>query len=378
MKLRLLFFLLTLSLMGCDQTGLAIGQSVKNAVTLPYRAVTGLFSDREYEKVEKRSLDIQSDDCDESDCKSMEDTPLEEVLDLKDVTTAILNNACECRSWGTCEKNVCSCEKLCPNSFEIFKRENVEKLSDLSSPENSLAFRNGGGGSKYEMTQGYCWGHASMTSRFNRLAFFDDNEKAPFDLKSSDYEEQMKAVDFYKERIDLISQNKATSIPGFKNLREFSDHPALQSYIADVVAETWAKNAMSFQGLINISSSKPSKREDNEKMFYELKEKIDSHQQPQLLFNEEGNALKSHVALISHYEIDSKGEMILCVRDNNYDPLLNQACMHRMYLDDDGHVRYSEWGKMGKVKLAHNDNADALKQFNSLYERCQSEYDCSQ
>ena len=113
-------------------------------------------------------------------------------------------------------------------------------------------------------------------------------------------------------------------------------------------------------------------------MFYELKEKIDSHQQPQLLFNEEGNALKSHVALISHYEIDSKGEMILCVRDNNYDPLLNQACMHRMYLDDDGHVRYSEWGKMGKVKLAHNDNADALKQFNSLYERCQSEYDCSQ
>lgn len=382
----LIFCLLSLVLLNsCQQWQLGGLTAAKNLITSPYRGIRDAFANRSYNKLVERTEnseqaegDIQTVTCPNGEVKILDSKYEYLVEDLRD---SVRSSVCACKAWGSCTKDICSCDMLCPKTLEILNR--VQPISKLSSEENSLAFRNPGVFSNvadnHTSSQGHCWGHASITSKFNRLAFFDESKEPPYSLSSDDPVEQEQAIDFYKDKIDDIVDNKATDFPGFRNLRDLSDHPALQGYLGDKVATTWANNAMTFQGLFTSLKDSPRSREHNENFMRDVKRKIDNHEQPQIVFTGKGSKFATHAVLVSHYEVVD-GKTILCIRDNNSDPVKNESCGNKIYLKEDGSVYYEAfgWGDIGDIKIGHNDNRETLSQVNSLHKRCSSEKGCEE
>jgi hypothetical protein len=65
--------------------------------------------------------------------------------------------------------------------------------------------------------------------KFNYLAVYDLENKYGADIP--DVEKERKWKSFYRKRINRIKRGKATFIPGFKNLREFSANPVIKKYL---------------------------------------------------------------------------------------------------------------------------------------------------
>lgn len=381
-KSLLLIFVLLAIFVSCNQAGLAVGSAVKNFVTTPYRGIRDAIANRQYRNAVKRTETAHAENPDghEVTCPIVESTILDGEVegDVEDILPVVREGVCTCKAWGTCTTNECGCEHLCPRTLELLQR--TENLTDLTSAENSLNFRNTANPQfanpqEHEMTAGFCWGHASLTSKFNRLAFFDESAEPPFNLDSPDPEVQNQITDYYREQIDKIVDNKVADFPGIPNLQALSDRPGLEEYLYDKMGEIWADNAMTFQGLFTVMQASPMKKSKNEKFFEEVKEKLDNHQQPQIVFTKEGAMGMTHTVLVSHYQ-QVGDETILCLRDNNYSPQSNENCSNNMRIQPDGTINYSKWGKIGGIKLAHNDNREAVSQMNALHERCQADKGC--
>lgn len=367
----------------CDQTGLGIVSAVKNVALTPVQAVKSVFSDNEFEKNKEATLSDEKNEDEEKRkvyCLDENNNPLQlsQLDQFLGLAKNIKKTACQCVSWGTCPKEICSCETLCPIGFNIFKHPAEMTCKSLSDEKNGLAFRNSAVPSNHEQTQGYCWGHARVTSQFNRLAFFKPESRAPFDIKSKDESEQNKAIEYYKELIDKVSNNEAIDIPGFPDLNSFSRHPALQSYIGDKVAKSWSDNAMSWQGLATSLGSEKRTKEEYSKVFKDIKERIDLNMQPTIVFTSRGSKFYTHAVLVSHYEEIGNGKIKLCLRDNNNPESNAKTCQDSMTLDETNSLYYSDWGwgEIGAVKVAHNENADANAQEESLRKKCQKEKNC--
>jgi hypothetical protein len=116
------------------------------------------------------------------------------------------------------------------------------------------------------------------------------------------------------------------------------------------------------------------KKEDSAKFIEDVVKKIDNHQQPQIVFTQEGAKFMTHAVLVSHYIKNSKGETVLCLRDNHDSPTTNYKCNNKMYIASDGSIRYNSWGDIGKVVVAHNENPDTVIQQKSLVEKCKGEH----
>ncbi len=376
--INILSLALLLLFTSCNQDMLGAGYAVKNLVSKPFQAVGNYLSDSAYEDLEEKASKAPIP----TECWVKRKSVLPGMEGIQNITDAIRENVCSCVPWGSCSVDECPCSRMCPEGFEIFKRPDLKKMSDLTTRDNSLSFRNGGGGGDIEATQGFCWGHASVTSKFNRLAFFDENAKPKYSLNSKDRSEQSKALSYYKELIDNIVDNKPTKFPGIKNLRELSGVPGLESYIADKVAHSWANRAMSTQGLSVGLATGAMKREESEKFFKVIKEKIDNNQQPQIVFTKKNKMMETHAVLVSDYIIDKNGKTILCIRDNNrYRSRIDrtkESCSDRMVINSDGGVYYSGWRDLGGVELAFNDNPDTLTQIENLKDHCDKEKGCGQ
>lgn len=385
-----LLHILTLSylliLSSCNQTGLGAVHVAKNLVTTPFRGVKALISEYQYSQIKSSDQSAQQQqvipppaiNCNPT---SIFSGPANGALfdDIEELLEETREEVCSCKTWGSCKSDTCSCETLCPDNFDIFKRH--EDIIENSSTANSMAFRNKGSTSLSNIkgTKGYCWGHASLTSKFNRLGFFESgNQEARKKLDAAPGSiEREEAINYYKEIIDDIADNKVRKIPGFSSLNEFSDHPDFQVYLADKVAKGWAERAMTFQGLATALSIIPMREEKSQELFNKIKEKIDNNQQPQIVFTKKYTPGYTHTTLVSDYKIID-GKMTLCIRDNNIEPVTNRYCLKTMTINEDGALEYDEddWGELGAVTLAHNDNADAVAQFNALREHCAKEKDC--
>jgi hypothetical protein len=400
-----LFVLLTMS--SCNQTGLAVGTAVKNFFTTPFRIGSHAISAFQYGRVAKRQND---DNLVPMECKVKQRSVSEGLGNLEQLQDAVRQGVCRCSPWGSCTTAECPCKNLCPDNFDIFKRPEIKSISDLSKLDNSLAFSNGGGGSKHEVTRGYCWGHASVTTKFNRLAFFKPDAKPKYPLKgASSAEEHAKAVNYYKGLIDKVIDNEPVDIPGVSNLFELSENPDLQSYIADKVSNSWAKNAMTFHGLAVASSARPMTEKRSDKFITDVEEKLKLNQQPQIVFTKKNEHFDTHAVLISHIK-EENGVKKLCVRDNNeprhvlratwdpvkkdfeYHPMKNHmfefqsiGCLNYIAKKPDGSLEYiddtteeyRDWGDLGHVAIGHNDDSDAVEQFENLKAKCDKEKGCS-
>lgn len=381
MKFHVLMMLLLL-LVSCNQNGLGAGGVVKNFFTAPIQGISSLFTNADYK--EKREATLKKEGQEKEGeleyCIDQTGHPINEeaLSSIDQLSKKVRKTACRCSPWGNCPISVCSCDTQCPKGFDIFRHPADVTPEKLSNEKNGLAFRNSSIPSKYEQTQGYCWGHARLTSQFNRLAFFKPEAKPPYNIDSDNYEEQQDAIEYYKTIIDKVDDNQAVNIPGFTDLQTLSDHPALQSYMADKVAKGWAKQAMSWQGLKTGLGGEKKSNQEYKKLFQEVKERIDMNMQPTIVFTGRGSKFYTHATLVSHYETMPDGQLKLCLRDNNNSELNASACADHMTIHPEKGLVYSDpmWGPIGSINVAHNENADSSAQAESLRKKCLSEKDC--
>lgn len=378
----ILQIILLLNLISCNQVGIGAGSAIKNFFATPIKAVQGIVSDADYDEKKEETIKNrkQAAKTDIEYCLDEAGLPIEknDLSSINKLSNNIRTLACKCRPWGDCPTNICSCGIQCPTGFDIFRHPGDMTTKKLSTPQNGLSFRNGRTPSKHSQTQGYCWGHARVTSQFNRLGFFKPNQKAPFNIQAQDPKEQDRAIDYYKKIIDQIDNNKPMDIPGFPDLQTMSKHPALQSYIADKVAKSWADQAMSWQGLSTGMGAAKKSNADYLKVFNEVKERIDMNMQPTIVFTSRGTTFDTHAVLVSHYEKGINGELILCLRDNNNPEIHASLCKDKMTIHPTKGLVYSDpaWGEIGDITVAHNDKPDATAQADALREKCLKEKDC--
>jgi hypothetical protein len=417
----LIFSLMAAS--GCkNQPTMLVQGALSNAVSP--RTYTAYGSDKKYSSLlnqtyEKRQeleerMTMAALRVDETlECKENADDSFEDISRL---SNKVRDLACSCYSWGTCSKDVCSCDILCPFGMDIFDR-GVLRHDNVS--ENSLAFTNNGAGvgtyghvthtpvapapipfvSKEEYDrlikereenskkpkvkekrekislkpkdlfgyQGFCWGHANLTQKFNRLAFFQKASPKRFQDNPA-----MRSK-HYREVINKIANNEPVEIEGYTSLNEFSADPEIQEYMVKKVGDLWKKNAASFQALKSLFSSKtPMSPQDT---ISDLTTRIQNHQQPQLLFKYEGGG--SHVVLVNNIATTEDGGKIICLRDNNYLPA-EGSCSSGIIVNQQG-AFYNTPGGAKKIKtfqVAHNENSEVVEQQKNLSEKCSKEKNC--
>lgn len=367
--LPFLFLLMSQS----NQRQLAVRTAAGNLLDAPFRGISTLIAQRRFESMARTTERSGVSGLEHVACfpEGNKDNNIDGLL-------RIVQTTCGCGPWGDCTKEICACEKLCPNDFNIFKRTDPIQVSTLGL-NNSLAFRNGSIPSEIEETNGYCWGHSMVTSRFNRLGFFNSNQTPPFSLDSTDPVERGNALQFYRSIIDEIVANKPKDIPGFPDLYTFSSHPDLQPYIADKVARLWADKAMSIQGLNLAVQDQPKPRTHNERFIQDVKRRLSLNIQPTIVFTYSNVKFLTHATLVSETRMIA-GQEVLCVRDNGLSEELNAACRNYIFMTEDGKLAYNVnsfyASVLGGIDIAFNDDRDALTQAKNLTERCKKDKDC--
>lgn len=376
--MKKLFSLIVFSAMligfsACEsQPGMLAGGIFKNMFNVP-----NWFSsaDEEYGKL-KNSRQYQEDVL--SYCRDNANDKYTSLQKIKD-------SLCQCMPWGSCDKGSCSCDILCPTDFKIFNRN--PKVTDQTILENSMAFTNGS--SKfYDEIQGYrgfCWGHANLTSKFNRLAVFDSSKAK---LYQSD---EIVRANYYKDIIKKVANNEPVDIPGFKNLYEFSSDPEVQELLMSKVGEIWSKNASSYQGLKSVMDNTGLSKSDSNSLVLDIENRLMNNQQPSLLFNKKGEMGSAHVVLVQKIMVDPlDNQKYICIRDNNTSPRSHQDCGNRLKVHQDGSLiacRYSYdrearmyrhicETEVGHASITHNENRDAVDQVKNLHTKCASDKDC--
>lgn len=258
------------------------------------------------------------------------------------------DGVCTCNAWGSCSTKSCSCEKLCPDSFEILS---ITSEQTIASVDNSFVFRNHtdmqpefDGKDLYPKanTNGYCWGHATLSQRFSRLALFEDLCSKRIDNlcdgvvgpKYSKEVNKEKWLGYYKDIIDDIFNNRARVVPGFANMRTFSEDPDIREQLLLYVMKAWRQNSMSFEGLVKALKRRTSKRKGL-KLVDDLLESLVNYQTPILVVGK--GVGETHVKVVWGVKLNettggivgNDGAITFCLRDNNLQPETNHQCISR-------------------------------------------------
>jgi hypothetical protein len=366
----LLIMLLLFS--SCEsQIGTAIGAAFNNLVT--GAGFSNSSSDQLYDQMKQDAIANPLTTTLDGSCVNPENAL--SVLgkpELKNMSM-IKDKLCTCQAWGNCDRLSCTCDSLCPKNFEILNR--TENATN-DSLENSLSFTNSDpqfykDDSNYS---GYCWGHALVTQRFNRLAKFESRLPKKF---ASD-ELSSERLREYKYIIKRINNNEPVDIPGFKNLNEFSSDPEVKGLLRDSVKENWAANAMSTQGLSMIASGEPQGADYYNKLFDDLEFRFDHHQSPAIVFNDKNQATDAHTVLVNGHGTTAEGLRYICIRDNNFVPEKSYDCKNKMILGKEGTISYGPWSPkaIGKVKLSFTENSNTVEQIKNLRTKCLGDKKC--
>lgn len=295
------------------------------------------------------------------------------VLNKRDSSnlSGLKDKMCTCEAWGTCDAKSCSCQKLCPKNFEILNRS---KSANDDSKENSLSFTNSDSDfyTKYKDYTGFCWGHAVITQRFNRLAKFNPN------LGRVGGDDPIVRQRELKYIISKLNNNEPVDINGYKNLHDFSSDPEVKELLEETVKKNWARNAMSTQGLHIVASGEPNPVEETRKLFEDIDFRVKHNQMPAVVFNDKNSASYAHTVLVSGTGTGPDGKRFLCIRDNNYAPERSYNCQNKMVLNDDGSLKYSSWPyrTIGKIELSYTENGNVVEQINNLHSKCASDKEC--
>lgn len=360
-----------------NQPGMLIGSAFKNMFN-----VSEWFSsaDKEYEVLNKAQAQSQSSEslisCNDQ-YGAIDFTQFQKVKD----------SLCQCKPWGSCDKGSCQCEMLCPLSHEILSRNQTPKDSDVVM--NSMAFTNGSKTfyEKYEGYRGFCWGHASLTAKFNRLAVFDGTQSRAYSSPG----EEVERAKYYQRVIDQVANNEPVDIPGFRNLYEFSSSPEVQHLLMKKMGDEWSKYAGSFQGAKSVLDNSGLTGSESRKLVSDIEARLKRNQQPSLLFNNKKEFGSAHVVLVSEVKFDpALNKKVLCLRDNNLPAISHVNCGNKIAVNNDGSMAYCNYKydkeakqyrdicdeEVGNAQITHNENRDTVDQIKNLHAKCASDKDC--
>lgn len=138
-------------------------------------------------------------------------------------------------------------------------------------------------------TIGSCYGHATMRSFLSRLAYFDPLAK--FEALPKSPVGSKKWIEFYYTRIVKMTQGEPQIIPGFANLREFSEHPQLNNWFKRAATELWATRAGKLKNLLYRIDDRDMTKEFSYKLVGDIRERLDRGYNPLIMFDENKNAL---------------------------------------------------------------------------------------
>lgn len=264
----------------------------------------------------------------------------------------------------------------CDKSLEVLY---LNKDQSVPTKENSLNFRNHADVYQFKNPFGYCWGHAKVTQKMNRLAIFRPELKSPFKENSKKWKK------YFRKKIKRLTKyNEAQIFPEFKNLYEMSNHPYLQKQLANAVQNSWAKLAVNAKGL-KTGLKKENTLEEKLKLFNQIKTRIERNQHPLVNMHYLGeNFMETHIVVLWKYEGEiEEGIHKFCARDNNAEYDLNLNCSNYMLIQTTSsspilyHQRkYADIEgisfKVG-VMLSYNEDVDAVEQVESLHKLCLDE-----
>jgi hypothetical protein len=190
---------------------------------------------------------------------------------------------------------------------------------------------------------GYCWGFSTLLRNFLTLAFYDPT--LPKLENNQDYE----------KLIIEIGNGKATVIPGFSNLREFTMVPEIELSMKVNAMKLWRRMA------IRTSSVGLYLRTTNEMEFPEeialvdkLEEKLKRGELPKIVFSSKVTASGVvklskyiHVVLVNEVIRMPDGGAKIKVWDVNfYAESLAQSPKY-LEITPDGKIRYEPWYEAG-------------------------------
>lgn len=344
-----------------DQNQLAILIGLKNLMQATYRPIQRLLTPDPLQLNECRNSETFSD----NDFKWLID-PLDHI-------------AKNCTPWS--ENPSCGCELVCPSDYRIlnspfYQGKNISEENEFSFRNDPDEFLN----TKYKMTQGYCWGHAVGTQRFNRLAVFgaegDVRNKKGRKLSkgSAEYEKEI------KKRIRSVFKNKVAEFPDFKNLKQLSSTPPYDVYIKNLVAKTWASEAINFENSGLILNAKPKFSKTFKNRLNDIIERSDKGLVTQLTISAKDFPGFIHTVLVQSYSRDEKtGVVTLCIQDSNTEIEENIICKNKLIFNPrfNGYqVKYNRWnviseGEIQNFKVGSNEDLDLSTQIKSLRRYCQ-------
>lgn len=346
-----------------DQAGVLIGGVFKNLFN--GNLFAGSATDSAYDQLEQKSESAEMTS--KPDCVAKVESIIS--TDSSSSFSAIKDQLCTCKTWGSCDKNSCSCQKLCPNTFEILDRG---PQSTGSRVEDQFSFTNSSIGTGYTNYQGFCWGFASLTQKFNRMANFKLLQPVPAEVKNNVF----RKAEYYKDIIARIKNNEVVDIPGYRSLKEFSADPMIQDLLIPEIEDVWQTNAASWQGLQSVREGKTMSNAEYNNFFDDIEDQIANHQTPKVLFNHAGESGWAHVVQVQSVKKDANGKRFLCVWDNAYPLEKSENCGKKMELSPMGELTYN-YSKVGTIQLPHDEKSETVAQVTNLHNYCNSKYQCT-
>lgn len=346
-----------------DQAGLLVGGVFKNLFN--GNLFEGSATDSAYDQMKTQTESLKRanrPDCIVHSTEVIGDDVIANLGEIKE-------NICSCKAWGSCDKNSCECGKLCPMSFEIFKRSSQTLGSSL---EDQFAFDNVSIGKNYSNYEGFCWGFASLSQKFQRLSSFALMKKVPDEYNRDPFRKK----EYYKELIRRIKNNEPVEIPGYKSIRHFTSDPMIQELMTPEIESTWQENAVSWQGLQSVKTGKRMSPNEYNKVFDELEYQLANNHAPKVLFNKEGVSGWAHVVQVQSVKRDGMGIRYLCVWDNAFPLDQSQDCQKKMTLDSNGKLVYG-YREIGSIQLPHDEKSETVAQVTNLQKECNQKYFCN-
>jgi hypothetical protein len=212
---------------------------------------------------------------------------------------------------------------------------------------------------------GFCWGFSATLDDFHNLAFFDLENITGQNVPEVGTIEWKR---FYKKIINEISKyQRATIVPGFKNLREFAEHPAFKNYFKKKVALKWSKLALKIPNVSHLLlDGRPMKKRQIERLIERIDRKLLTSQSPRIIFSAYKHASWSHVLNVYKKEIMPDQTIRLYVYETNYKPENVKKDSQYFEIRPNLEIHYPpmlegrlKQSRVGKMSFAHEENKDA-------------------
>lgn len=239
------------------------------------------------------------------------------------------------------DENMCS--QVCPSDFSIFKDAYQKMQPDTG--EHLLDFLNEKKKFRrhHQRTLGYCWGHTTLTRKFNYLAYFDEDNKQEEFIPSK--KNMRKWRRFYKKKIKRIMRGKATYISGFKNLREFTADPDILKMTKLKTVRSWWSHAvrMSAVPVFLTNFKRPMNIDEISTLIKDIEFKLSNYITPKIYMANMKKPMFMHIISVYNVIHDEDGSTRICILDNHqYEDEL-RGCQTYLRAYPDGRLYYPGW-----------------------------------